>query len=282
MKIHKIDELVLDLDSKLEDLPLWDTNVETNYLVSKLTQVFESESLIPGIILTQNQNYVGMISRQQFFEFMSRPYSLGLFGERAIENLYNYLQPETFVLAGSSTIMEATQQALQRPSKLVYEPIVVEGNGKYQLLDIQQLLLAHSQIQILTLAQLKQTQEQYQLAEVDLNEMQRRYTDLVRQEKSIGLEQLIIDANREVNNPAKYIIGNLVHAHRYIQQLLHVIKTYQNCYPNPDKDLKTIVDKIQIDVINAELPKLLDTTKGYAKKIQQFVHSLEEGVGNRE
>lgn len=76
--------------------------------------LFELEPLLPGIILTKNHRSVSMISRQRFFEHMSRPYSSGLFSQRPVENLYKFLRPDIFVLSQDSKIVEATQLALQQ------------------------------------------------------------------------------------------------------------------------------------------------------------------------
>jgi hypothetical protein len=284
MNITKIDELRFDLDSKLQDLPLWSEILELEASGNSLIQLFEQEPLIPGIILTQNHDYVGMISRRQFFEFMSRPYSLGLFAERAISHLFDYLQPEIFELSGNTTIIEATQIALTRNFQLVYEPIVVNvltaSSQTYQLLDVHNLLLAHSQIQILTLRQLEQAQNQSRIAQINLHDFKQKQVEIVQQQKFKIWEQLTTDINREIHNPTKLIIGNVIHANRCIQDLSQklnqIASLYQQHYPQPVPEIQTAIGKIQIDVINGELTKLLGTTKSHAKRIQQFVHSLED------
>jgi hypothetical protein len=288
MNITKIDELRLDLDSKLQDLPLWDEVLEIDTFGNRLIQLFEQEPLIPGVILTNNYSYVGMISRRRFFEFMSRPYSLGLFAERAISYLYDYLQPEIFELPGNTTVIEATQIALKRTFQLVYEPIVVKvmtaHSETYQLLDIHNLLLAHSQIQILTLRQLEQAKNQSRIDQADLHKFKQKQAEIVQQQKFQIWEQLKADINQEIHNPTKLIIGNLIHANRCVQDfnqnlrqdLSQVVNFYQQHYPQPVSEIQAAIDKIKIDDINGELTKLLSITKSYAKRIQQFVHSWED------
>jgi hypothetical protein len=284
MNITKIDELRLDLDSKLQDLPLWDETLEIDTFGNSLIQLFEQETLIPGVILTDNHNYAGMISRRRFFEFMSRPYSLGLFAERPISYLYDYLQPEIFELSGNTKVIEATQIALKRTFQLVYEPIVVKvltANSQfYKLLDIHNLLLGHSQIQILTLKQLKQAQNQSQRDQADLHNLKQKQVEIVQQQKLQIWEKLITDINREIHNPTKLIIGNLIHVNRCIQdfnqQLNQVVNLYQQHYPQPVPEIQAAIDKVKVYDINGELTKLLSITKSYSKRIQQFVHSWED------
>jgi signal transduction histidine kinase len=272
-----IDVMTFKLDSTVQDLQLWDKSLELNSVANHLTQYFENEPLMPGILLTRNQHYAGMISRQKFFEFMSRPYSLGLFGERPIANLYDFVQPEMFILPASTTIINATQLVLQRSFQLVYEPIVVKGEqGLHQLLDVQQLLLAHSKIQILTLTQLQQAQAQSQSAETDLRETEQKYLDLLEKEKEIVRENLVECLSNEINNPTKLVIGNLVHTNRYIQELLRLVSLYREYYPQPVEEIQVFIEKTPLDSIIAELPKLLNSIKDNAKRIQTSVRSLNE------
>jgi signal transduction histidine kinase len=272
-----IDAISFKLDSTLQDLQLWDKSLELNSVANQLTQCFENEPLMPGILLTKNQHYTGMISRQKFFEFMSRPYSLGLFAERPIANLYDFVQPEMFVLPASTTIINATQLVLQRSFQLVYEPIVVKGEqGLHQLLDVQQLLLAHSKIQILTLTQLQQAQAESRSAESDLRETEQKYIDLLEKEKEIVREQLVESLSNEINNPTKLVIGNLVHTNRYIQELLRLVSLYREYYPQPVEEIQVFIKKTPLDSIIAELPKLLNSIKDNAKRIQTSVRSLNE------
>lgn len=58
-------DLSLKLDSTLQELPVWDVEVEIHLPGNKLISFFEHEPLLPGVILTDNQKFVGMISRQR-------------------------------------------------------------------------------------------------------------------------------------------------------------------------------------------------------------------------
>lgn len=272
-----VDPLSLRLDSNLSELPLWDLNLELDSLGNNLTQCFERDPLIPGVLLANNHQYVGMISRRRFFEFMSRPYSLGLFAERPITNLYDFLQPEVFVLPASTTIINATQLVLQRSFELVYEPIIVKGeHGKHRLLDIQQLLLAHSKIQVLTLDQLQQVKTESEIAETDLRETKQKCNELLQKQTKVLHEELVASLNYEINNPTKLVIGNLIHTNRYIQELLQLVTLYQKFYPQPVEEIQAFVEKTPLDSISSELPKLMNSIKDNAKRIQNFVRSLND------
>jgi hypothetical protein len=149
--IQDVDKLNLKLESTLQELPVWKIQIDTNHPGNELAKLFEQDPLLPGIILTKDQKYVGMISRRLFFEQMSRPYGLGLFAGRPIEYLYNFLHPKIFVCSEDTPVVEATQLALGRSHKQVYEPIVITDKFyQYGLLDFHHLLLANSQLHVLT------------------------------------------------------------------------------------------------------------------------------------
>lgn len=160
-----------------------------------MIELFDKEPLMPGIVLTTNHNYVGIISRRRFFEFMSRPYSLGLFNERALENLYDFVKSDILVMGASTPIIKATQQALSRNPRILYEPIVVAGDAGNKLLDIQQLLLANSKIHALTLTQLEEAQKQSQEAEFNLHESEQRYVESLQKEKTLALEEFLLECS---------------------------------------------------------------------------------------
>jgi len=268
-------EINLRLESTLQELPLWEVQVELDCPGGDLITLFGKEPLLPGIILHKKQSFVGMISRQKFFEHMSRPYSFGLFSRRPIENLYNFLQPDLFILSGELPVVEATQKALQRSFHLVYEPILVTNpSGKYGLVDFHQLLLAYSQIYALTLTHLQLVEEQSQIAKAGFQDLQHNYTRLLQNEKMAALGQLVAGIAHEINNPVNFIAGNLVHALDYTQNLLDLISLYQQKHPEPAKKIKNKISEIDLDYVTADFPNLLASMKLGCDRIQQIVQSL--------
>jgi len=135
----------LELTATVGKLPTWETHIEVICPGRNLTVAFEREPLLPGVILTQNHRYRGMISRRRYFERMSRPYSQEIFTRRPIEILYSFLAADHLILAENTPIVQATRIALQRSPGLVYEPVVVQfrsaGTEICKLLDFHQLLL---------------------------------------------------------------------------------------------------------------------------------------------
>jgi diguanylate cyclase (GGDEF)-like protein len=136
-----------DLSSTLQDQYLYDIQVDISETGEVVANFFKCNPLLPGVILTQDQDFFGMISRQRFLERLSRPYGIELFLKRPLKLLYRWEKKEVLMLSGSTPILEATEMALQRLPDLVYEPIVVQVEPQsYRLIDMYQLLLAQSKI----------------------------------------------------------------------------------------------------------------------------------------
>ncbi|RCJ21065.1 ATPase [Nostoc sp. ATCC 43529] len=265
----------LRLESTLQELPFWQVQIEVERPGNDLVTLFKQEPLLPGIILNNHQQYVGMISRRKFFEQMSHPYSLSLFSLRPIKILYKFFQREILILSEDMSIVKATEVTLQRPHQVTYEPILVKSaSGKYKLVDFHQLLLAYSQIHVLTLVQLQQVEEQSRIAKAGFRDLQENYTRLIQNEKMAALGQLVAGIAHEINNPVNFIAGNLVHAIEYSQDLLSLIRLYQQCYPEPQAEIKTAIAQIELDFLTRDLPNLLNSMKVGTKRIEEIILSL--------
>ena len=273
--IQNVDQLNLKLESTLQELPVWTIQLEIDYPGNDLTRLFEEEPLLPGIILTKDKKYLGVISRRLFFEQMSRPYGLGLFAGRPIEYLYNFLQPNILVFPEDTLIVEATQIALGRSHKQVYETIVITDQSyQYGLLDFHQLLLANSQIHVLTLNRLQKEKEKARAARADFRDLQDNYSRLLQNDKMIALGQLVAGIAHEINNPMNFIYGNLNYAIEYVQDILFIIECYQQNKPYSDVLVQIKEKGIEIEFIIEDLPKLLSSMKVGATRVNEIVLSL--------
>lgn len=162
----------LYLQSTLENLSLWECQVESDHLGKEAVRRLQENPLLPGVIMTEQGKFVGMISRRRFLEHLSRPYGLELFCNRALTSLYRFAQTDNLIFPIHTNIVEAAKQSLQRSAELLNEPIVVEVNSQdYRLLDVHQLLVAQSQIHEKTTQLLYQTYQQLEIVNLEFKRL---------------------------------------------------------------------------------------------------------------
>jgi PAS domain S-box-containing protein len=128
-------------------------------------------------------------------------------------------------------------------------------------------------------AALKQSEAQLRekAAELEqaLQELQETQTQLIQTEKMSSLGLLVAGIAHEINNPVSFIYGNIPHATQYTQDLLHVVELYQQCYPNPAPAIQAEVEKIDLNFLNQDLPKVMESMQIGAERIRQIVLSLK-------
>lgn len=110
--------------------------------------------------------------------------------------------------------------------------------------------------------------------EKTLHELRSTQAQLVHSEKMSGLGQLVAGIAHEINNPIGFIFGNLDHADYYINDMLVLLRMYQENYPQPVPAIKKAIEEMDIDFIMADAPKLLASMKQGANRIRQIILSL--------
>lgn len=78
----------------------------------------------------------------------------------------------------------------------------------------------------------------------------------------------------EFNNPVNFIHGNLQHTNDYVQDLFKLVDLYRQEYPNPTAEIQNFVEKIDLEFITEDLPKMLSSMNLGTQRIRQMVLSL--------
>ncbi|MEH2417316.1 ATP-binding protein [Nostoc sp.] len=139
--------------------------------------------------------------------------------------------------------------------------------------------LQHSRVELVNaneqlrdeIVERQQTETELQQA---LKQLQKTQIQLIQSEKMSSLGQLVAGVAHEINNPVNFIYGNLQHTDDYTQQLLRLIKLYQNYYPYPDPAIQNANEEADIEYLIEDLPKILTSMKMGAKRIREIVLSL--------
>ena len=249
----------LTIDASIGRLSLHRVYLGSMDLGKAAEAIFTDRALLPGIILLEGRQLVGMISRQHFFSRMSQPYSLELFLKRPLKEFYDFVTLTPLILPSNMPIGEAAQRSLQRSTDCLYEPILVQCPGAdYALLDIHQLLLAQSEV--------------HRLTTVRLNERTQAY--LYQTEKMSMLGQTVAGVSHEIKNPVNCIEGNLGFLKEYTQQVLELLELYKTEFPEINHRIKVFEDEIDIEFLLTDLPKMLESIDLASSRLVNIVSSL--------
>ena len=121
------------------------------------------------------------------------------------------------------------------------------------------------------IAAITEAREQVERTLLDLQQTQ---TKLVQAEKMSSLGQLVSGVAHEINNPVNFIHGNLTHLRDYTNNLMDLIDLYQIHNPNTAPDIQALIDDIDLEFLQKDLPKTLDSMKMGTDRIRQIVLSL--------
>lgn len=249
----------LHLESVLQDLPLYSYEIALDSLGSQLAQVFEQYPLLPGALLVDRGTVVGLLSRHRFLEYLIRPHGIDLFLTQALRVLHSYARCEWLLLPSETPILVAAQQALRRSPDLLGEPIVVQVDRSYRLLDIHELNIAYWQIRGV------ETQVRYE----------RTQAQMIQSDKMANLGRLVDGVAHEILDPVSFIWGNLSHIATYSQELLNLLAAYEHAMPHLPIELAQLRTAVELDYLQQDLPRAIASVQAGAERLSKLATSLQ-------
>ncbi|MDX2229028.1 MAG: ATP-binding protein [Leptolyngbyaceae cyanobacterium bins.349] len=249
----------LHLESALQELPLHRFEIELSQPGTNLAQVLEQHPGLPGAVMVDAGQFISMISRQRLLEFLIRPHGMEIFLKEPLWVLHSYARCELLILPGETPILTAAQQALRRSPDLLGEPILVQLQQTYYLLDVHELNIAHWQIRGI------ETQVRYE----------RTQAQMIQSDKMANLGRLVDGVAHEILDPVSFIWGNLSHIAAYSQELLQLLALYEHCLPHPTPELAQLQADLELDYLREDLPRAIDSVKAGAERLSKLATSLQ-------
>ncbi|MGK7922051.1 MAG: response regulator [Trichodesmium sp.] len=97
---------------------------------------------------------------------------------------------------------------------------------------------------------------------------------LIKNEQMSSIGELVAGIAHELNNPVSIVVGNINLAEKYVKELINHIQIYQQQFPNPGEIIEKNADKIDLDFLLEELPKMLSSINLASKRISETSTSL--------
>ena len=110
--------------------------------------------------------------------------------------------------------------------------------------------------------------------EAALTQLQQSQIQLVHREKMSTLGNLVAGVAHEINNPLGFIAGNLKPAQDYVKDLFQLIDLYQKEVSHPSATLQAVVEEIDLEYLQEDLPKLIDSMQEGVDRIRTISTSL--------
>jgi two-component system, NtrC family, sensor kinase len=112
---------------------------------------------------------------------------------------------------------------------------------------------------------LKESHKQLRLAQFQL----------IQSEKMSIIGQMLSGIAHEINNPVGSVSANLVYVENYFKDCIDLLKRYREKFPDPGAEIADQVDKIDLDYLIEDSPKILKAMREGTNLIQEITTSLK-------
>ena len=248
----------LGIHSTLSDLPRYAFSVPANYPIERLIEQFIHHPDLPGAVVLEASR-VGVLSRHRFLEYWLRLGHTNVFGNGSVQLVLTPSSRKVRSTPGHLSVLLGAQQALRRAHEQQGDPILVEHDGTFQLLDARVLNVAHWQIRGI------ETQIRYE----------RLQMQLLQSEKMAALGSLVDGVAHEILDPVSFIWGNLSYINDYARHQQALICAYEAALPDASPEIIQLKKDIEFDYLRSDFPAAVKSARGGAHRLRQLATGLQ-------
>ncbi|WP_442939383.1 ATP-binding protein [Nostoc sp.] len=140
--------------------------------------------------------------------------------------------------------------------------------------EVIQLLCTQAAISLENARLYQESQNYAHQLERSLQELERTQLQMVQNEKMATLGNLVAGVAHEINNPIGFLEGSLDNAEEYTQDLLTHIQLFKQYHPTPAIAVIEHSEKIDLEFLIEDLPKLVSSMKVASERIKDISISL--------
>lgn len=281
------------LDARQEIADLKQKNIDEKAIRQQIQKEFESSryllqlvmDTLPQSIFWKDFNSVYLGCNRQFLNDAGYDDPAQVIGKSDYEMPWTTAESE-FYISCDRRVMDSNQAEFG----IIESQLDADGNNKW--LETNKAPLLDSQNNVIGILGTYQDITQRKKAEfalqklnekleiqtgkltATLSQLQTSQLQLIQQEKMSALGNLVAGVAHEINNPVGFLNGNLAPAKEYVTDLFELLDQYQKVFPEPGADIQNLIEKIELDYVQEDLPKLLESMGTGIKRIRNISDSL--------
>ncbi|MGB5960078.1 MAG: CBS domain-containing protein [Coleofasciculaceae cyanobacterium] len=229
------------------------------------------------VVTNQQKELVGIVSQTSLLQVLNPADMYGV-----IEILQQAVEERTFELKKTNQqlrheIIERQKAELELLKSHDSLKILVEERTAQLTQANEQLrrdIVERERIEAALRQSEAQFRQQATRLQQTLQELHSYQTQLIQTEKMSSLGQLVAGIAHEINNPINFVYGNIAYASQYIQDIMSLLELYKQYYPHPASAISQETERIDLEFVKTDLPKLLNSMKVGADRIRDLVLSL--------